>query len=92
MKIMHIITQNGQPYGSQRRCCEECGKSRYALAKNDRYVETREEYSREFADEKDLIRCCDNNTAPKPVAIVGWNDRDLERCGETWIDGKRQTP
>jgi hypothetical protein len=25
MKTLHLMTQRGQPYGSQRRCCEECG-------------------------------------------------------------------
>lgn len=22
---LHLMTQRGQPYGSERRCCEECG-------------------------------------------------------------------
>ena len=22
---LHLMTQRGQPYGSVRRCCEECG-------------------------------------------------------------------
>lgn len=22
---LHLMTQDGQPYGSQRRCCEMCG-------------------------------------------------------------------
>lgn len=25
MKILHLMTQRGQPYGSERRCCEQCG-------------------------------------------------------------------
>jgi hypothetical protein len=25
MKTLHLMTQRDQPYGSQRRCCEECG-------------------------------------------------------------------
>ena len=25
MKTLHLMTQDGQPYGSERRCCEECG-------------------------------------------------------------------
>jgi hypothetical protein len=24
-KVLHLKTQNGQPYGSERRCCEICG-------------------------------------------------------------------
>lgn len=24
-EVLHYMTQNNQPYGSQRRCCEECG-------------------------------------------------------------------
>jgi hypothetical protein len=23
---LHLVTQRGQPYGSTRRCCEECGR------------------------------------------------------------------
>lgn len=23
---LHIVTQNNQPYGSMRRCCEYCGR------------------------------------------------------------------
>jgi len=22
---LHLMTQRGQPYGSERRCCEQCG-------------------------------------------------------------------
>ena len=25
MKTLHLMTQRGQPYGSERRCCERCG-------------------------------------------------------------------
>lgn len=25
-ETLHIVTQNNQPYGSQRRCCEYCGR------------------------------------------------------------------
>lgn len=25
MKTLHLLTQRDQPYGSERRCCEECG-------------------------------------------------------------------
>jgi hypothetical protein len=24
-EILHFMTQDNQPYGSQRRCCERCG-------------------------------------------------------------------
>jgi len=24
-KTLHLMTQRGQPYGSRRRCCENCG-------------------------------------------------------------------
>jgi hypothetical protein len=23
---LHLVTQRGQPYGSVRRCCEQCGR------------------------------------------------------------------
>lgn len=25
LRVCHLKTQRGQPYGSERRCCEECG-------------------------------------------------------------------
>lgn len=25
MIVLHLKTQRNQPYGSERRCCEECG-------------------------------------------------------------------
>lgn len=25
MTTLHLMTQRGQPYGSQRKCCERCG-------------------------------------------------------------------
>ena len=25
MKTLHLMTQRNQPYGSERRCCEQCG-------------------------------------------------------------------
>lgn len=25
MTTLHLMTQRGQPYGSQRKCCEYCG-------------------------------------------------------------------
>ncbi len=25
MIVLHLKTQRGQPYGSERRCCEHCG-------------------------------------------------------------------
>jgi hypothetical protein len=29
---LHLVTQNGQPYGSVRRCCEWCGLSVEVIA------------------------------------------------------------
>lgn len=26
IKALHIVDQSGQPYGSVRRCCNECGR------------------------------------------------------------------
>lgn len=26
MKILHLVTQRGQPYGSTRQSCENCGE------------------------------------------------------------------
>lgn len=29
--IVHLVTQRDQPYGSVRRCCEECGRVPWLL-------------------------------------------------------------
>lgn len=35
MKTIHLMTQRGQPYGSERKCCEMCGSM--LIARPDSY-------------------------------------------------------
>lgn len=45
-KIVHLITQRDQPYGSVRRCCELCGAYGKIDGKTHFYVETETEFSK----------------------------------------------
>ncbi|MBI9080864.1 MAG: hypothetical protein JEY79_14135 [Pseudodesulfovibrio sp.] len=29
--ILHLVTQDNQPYGSHRKCCEKCGKGIHSM-------------------------------------------------------------
>ena len=44
-KIVHLITQRDQPYGSVRLCCELCGAYGKIDGKTHFYVETETEFS-----------------------------------------------
>lgn len=57
--IMHLITQRDQPYGSERKCCEKCGIAIWNIHGDDGYVEYESDYTKDFADQFDAIRCID---------------------------------
>ena len=59
MGILHLVTQRNQPYGSQRKCCEECGLAVFAFEDADKYVEYESEYTQGFARDRGLTRCVD---------------------------------
>jgi hypothetical protein len=45
--ILHLVTQDGQPYGSRRKCCEECGKGIHRMrgvSAGDAYTNDRDFY------------------------------------------------
>lgn len=42
-KILHLRTQNNQPYGSVRLCCEICGLAIPKISKSETYIETNDE-------------------------------------------------
>lgn len=44
-KIVHLITQRNQPYGSVRRCCELCGAYGKIDGKTHFYVVYEEEFN-----------------------------------------------
>lgn len=55
-KILHVITQDDQPMGSQRKCCERCG---LAVWNCENYVTEKHLYTEEVAKEHNLTRCTD---------------------------------
>lgn len=45
---VHLVTQDGQPYGSVRRCCEICGVMVWPERQGDEtpmYVTSRQDYA-----------------------------------------------
>jgi len=59
--VMHLVTQNGQPYGSVRKCCEKCGLSVFSMngPGGHGYVEWDSDYTKDNAESQDAVRCCD---------------------------------
>ena len=61
--VLHLKTQNGQPYGSTRKCCEECGTMIVgdSLPAGHAWVDTRGDYTDLVALERSTgtkyIRC-----------------------------------
>lgn len=60
MKKLHLMTQDDQPIGSERKCCERCGVAYWNWGKPGFYVGSKEQYTKEAAKEFDLILCCDD--------------------------------
>lgn len=62
MKTIHLMTQDGQPYGSENRCCELCGVMLAYRGPSDPFwetnfwVNTKEDYD----DLKDQSEVCYN--------------------------------
>lgn len=59
-KILHLMTQDDQPYGSQRKCCERCGLMMVARQdsfwKDHAWTDDKSEYA---AENGGYIRCGD---------------------------------
>ena len=54
---LHLITQDDQPYGSRRKCCEVCGAM---LHKNLTYTDDRDAYKNLPKGGPNYIRCVSN--------------------------------
>lgn len=78
MNILHIISQSGQPYGSQNRSCDKCGLSVYAIqeAESEFYITKSQSFSKEFAKSVNMVRCCDVG-AKIPTKSVKINNRKI---------------
>jgi len=72
MNILHIISQSGQPYGSQNRCCDKCGLSVYAIqeAESEFYITKSQSFNKEFAKSVNMVRCCDVGVKPVKIPVV----------------------
>ena len=57
VEVLHLKTQRGQPYGSERRCCEECGIMIGGLESNVKWTADPENYAKPPAG---FIRCADS--------------------------------
>jgi hypothetical protein len=58
MSRLHLVTQDRQPYGSVRRCCEECGLAVFAFyGEGDKYVDDKKYYNAYFARGNRLRLC-----------------------------------
>jgi hypothetical protein len=53
-QIAHLMTQRNQPYGSERRCCEVCG--RMIIGTMNQYTDDEDVYNHL---DKNYIRCRD---------------------------------
>ena len=60
-KIMHLVTQNNQPYGSRRKCCECCGLGIHAMPAGHSYVDEEANFTKKFAAKYGEIRCIDSS-------------------------------
>ncbi len=59
-RILHLVTQDNQPYGSTRKCCERCGKWVGTMdGYTSGWTDNHEEFTREFADSVGVVRCVD---------------------------------
>jgi len=59
-KVLHLMTQDNQPYGSTRRCCERCGRMIWGSnwnkdTPNHRFTDSRDVYAE--AEKHGFERC-----------------------------------
>ena len=59
MPVLHLKTQHGQPYGSVRRCCEECGIMIWGNSLPDGHRWTEDLGAWENAEGLGYMRCTD---------------------------------
>ena len=62
MKILHLKTQRGQPYGSTRRCCEMCGAMIWGISLPSHHQWTDDPEAFDSAKDHGFIKCTDYYT------------------------------
>jgi hypothetical protein len=60
--VLHLVTQENQPYGSERRCCQECGIMTIG-ANQPPYTDRSLWTSPQFLTANSFIRCSDVSAA-----------------------------
>lgn len=48
-KTLHLVTQENQPFGSTRMCCQNCGLAISAMG-DDQYADSREAFTHTLAN------------------------------------------
>jgi hypothetical protein len=97
MITLHLITQDGQPYGSVRRCCEACGVMRsnaFGVYTTDRglFERARENFltiTSMHAGLDDIVVTACNRP---PLAFKKWNDRSWHIEGNWGHDPGDEDP
>jgi len=59
---VHLMTQDDQPYGSERRCCERCGSAYWNWPEGDIYVSSQLHFTKETVERDGYIRCGDKSS------------------------------
>ncbi len=57
MNKLHLMTQDDQPLGSERKCCERCGVAYWHWDEDDAFVNCESDYTKEIADENNYTLC-----------------------------------
>jgi len=61
-KTVHLMTQDDQPIGSERKCCERCGSAYWNWAEGDKYVSSQLHFTKEVAESEGHILCGDESS------------------------------
>jgi hypothetical protein len=60
VQVLHLKTQQGQPFGSERRCCERCGVMIWSQVESPpRWTADEGEY---LSPPEGFIRCTDTKS------------------------------
>lgn len=62
---LHLVTQDGQPYGSERRCCEICGSMVWRAMQGDATPDSTDDVAVYAASD----RRCEHRDTPEPPHV-----------------------
>ena len=58
-RILHLVTQDNQPMGSQRKCCEECGLALESFPDNHFFLNIKDHFTKQKVSDMGYNRCID---------------------------------